>query len=188
MLADRREALRNALNDPEERVRQAAAESLEQIELLGELEQLLRQAVEGARGERVKALFALEKARSERVYPVLLQALEDEDADLRAAAVQVLGRRHHPSTLKAVLKCLKDPEPAVRVHAAMALGAFGDRRLIPYLAAVLKARDDALVCAAIDSLARIGDPDAEEHLLTALQDPRSKVRAAAATALGQLDF
>ncbi|NIQ94646.1 MAG: HEAT repeat domain-containing protein, partial [Desulfuromonadales bacterium] len=47
--------------------------------------------------------------------------------------------------------------------------------------------DDALVCSALNSLGRIGVPEAEEPILGALRDPRASVRKAAAEALGELE-
>ena len=92
---------------------------------------------QGNRGQKVQALIALESIDSPRAFPLLLEALKDADADIRATAVQVLGKKAHPKTIGSLLRHLKDPHPAVRVHCAEALGHFADSRLVPYLAAVL---------------------------------------------------
>ena len=93
---------------------------------------------------------------------------------------------YEAKTLPALVKHLKDPAAAVRVHTAEALGNFSDRRLIPYLAAVLSADDAELVVSAISSLGAIGAAEAEPHLLPLLRDSRSAIRQAAAEALGRL--
>jgi HEAT repeat protein len=86
MLDERRRRLMDVLHDPDQSVRLAAATALERLETLSELEQLIA-AVKGAdRGKRVQAIYALERIRSDEVYPALHEALEDPDADIRAAS------------------------------------------------------------------------------------------------------
>ena len=169
MLAERRQRLKSALNDQDEEVRRLAAQALEHLEALQELDHLLEVAQGAERGLRVQALFALERATSERVFPVLLAALEDGDADIRCAAVQVLGHKCKPDTLGPIVKHLKDPAPAVRVHVVDAMGRFGDPRLVPYR-----------------SLGQIAAAAAQDFLLPLLDDPRPKVRREAVSALGVL--
>ena len=84
------------------------------------------------------------------------------------------------------MRHLKDPHPAVRVHAAEALGNFSDRRLTPYLTALLHDPDEELVKSAVRSLAAIADPVAEPDLLALLKGHRPALRCAAAAALGSL--
>jgi HEAT repeat protein len=88
--------------------------------------------------------------------------------------------------LKNLVKHLMDPHPAVRVHAAEALGNFQDRRLVPFLTALLQEQDMELVKSAVRSLGKIGDPEAESELLLLLQDSRPALRLEAVVALGQL--
>ena len=186
MLEQRRNQLKAVLNDPDLNVRQAAATALERLETMAELEQLL-EAVKGAnRGVRVQAIYSLERIHSEQIYPVLLEALEDQDADIRAATVQVLGSKKHRNSLGPLVKHLKDPSPAVQVHVADALGQFADPRLVPYLGAVLKSKDDALVCSAAKAIRTIGVATGEPLLLPLLKDSRPRVREAAVEALGLL--
>jgi HEAT repeat protein len=115
-----------------------------------------------------------------------LHLLQQADADLRATAIQVLGTKKNPQTLGALVKHLKDPHPAVRVHAATAVGYFSDKRLIPYLAALINEKDDTLAAAATKSLGRIGAVECETHILAAMQDPRPVVRLAAARAISTI--
>jgi HEAT repeat protein len=87
-----------------------------------------------------------------------------------------------------MVRHLKDPDPAVRVHAAEALGNFSDRRLTPFLTALLHESDEELVKSAVRSLAAIADPAAETDLLVLLKDQRPALRALAAEALGVLNL
>jgi len=182
----RKKVLLKALNDPEDAVRQAASQALEKIEASWSLSHITALLKEGNRGQQVKALIALERIDSLQIFPLLLTALKNPDADIRAAAVQVLGHKAHPKTLGNLVKYLKDPHPAVRVHCADALGNFADARLVPLLGACLQDADDALVVSAARSLGKIGSPQAEEALAAAATDPRAAVRAAALLALAEL--
>jgi HEAT repeat protein len=168
-------------------VRLAAAEALEKLEAIMDIEHILGLLKDGGRGGRVRALYALEKVNSPRAFPPLRAALKSPDPDIRGVAVQMLGKKKNPKTLEHLVRHLRDPHPAVRVHAAEALGYFSDRRLVPYLAAVLVEGEANLVIGAIRSLAAIGAPDAEKSLLPLLDDPRPAVRREAARAIGELE-
>lgn len=186
MLDDRKKLLREALGDSDEGVRREAAAALEKLESIANLEQILETLKSENRGLRIRAIFALERINSAKVFPPLLKALEDPDADIRSTAVQVLGTKKNPKVLGNLVKHLKDPNPAVRVHVAEALGNFQDQRLVPYLGAVLKARDEELVASAVRSLAAIGAAEGEKFLLPLAKDPRTAVRREAVSALGRL--
>ncbi|MCK7497841.1 MAG: HEAT repeat domain-containing protein [Comamonadaceae bacterium] len=70
----------------------------------------------------------------------------------------------HPKSLTSLVRHLKDPAPAVRVHTAEALGHFDDPRLVPYLAAMLQDADEQLVISAARSLGALGTIDAAAPL------------------------
>ena len=80
MLEVRRQALRGALCDADEGIRQAAAEALERLEAVQSLDDILQILKSGNRGLQVRAIFALEKVQSPRVYAPLLAALKVADA------------------------------------------------------------------------------------------------------------
>lgn len=185
-LEQRRNLLVGMLNDADEKVRLAAASALETLESFQELKQILESLRSDKRGERVKAIFAMEKVISPDVFPHLVSLLKDPDPDIRSVAVQILGVKAHPKSLNGLVRHLKDPAPAVRVHTAEALGHFKDARLVPYLSAVLNDQDEQLVVAAVNSLAAINLPEAVPPLLPLCKDSRAVVRQAAAAALGKL--
>src|SRR5262249_24936971 len=58
---------------------------------------------------------------------VLVGALNDPRAPRRAAAVEALCRAGGDKLLPTVRKLLQDPEPAVRLHVALALAIRGDK-------------------------------------------------------------
>ncbi len=186
MQNERWQALKQMLKDDSPEVRNAAAEALEQLESLLCVDEVIASMGSGARGRRIQAIFSAQQIDSSRIFQPLLKQLEDMDADIRVAAVQVLGHKRHPKTLGELVKRLKDPDSSVRYYAAEALGGFGDKRLISYLAPLLGGADSNLASCAAGALGSIGAPEAQGPLLKALEDKRPEVRAAAARALGKL--
>ena len=185
-LEQRRNLLIELLNDSEEDVRVAAAAALECLESLQDLQQIIQELKSDKRGQRVKAIFAMEKVKSTDIFPHLMGLLKDPDADIRGAAIQVLGAKGHPKSLSSLVKHLKDPSPSVRVHTAEALGHFDDERLAPYLVSLLAEDDEQLVASAARSLGSIGSLDSVEPLMKLTKDSRATVRVAAVEALSEL--
>jgi HEAT repeat protein len=185
-LEKRRNLLIGLLRDPDEAVRLAAAASLESLESCQEFSQILENLRSDKRGQRIKAIFAMEKVLGTEVFPHLINLLKDPDPDIRSSAVQVLGSKAHPNSLNSLVRHLKDPAPAVRVHTAEALGRFKDARLVPYLSAVLNNEDEQLVVSAVNSLAAINVPEAVAPVLSLVNDRRPIVRRAVAEAMGKL--
>ena len=82
-LEQRRNLLIELLNDSEEEVRVAAAAALECLESLQGLQQIIQELKSDKRGQRVKAIIAMEKVKSMDVFPHLIGLLKDPDADIR---------------------------------------------------------------------------------------------------------
>jgi HEAT repeat protein len=124
--------------------------------------------------------------------PALSKALQDEEAEVRRAAAWSLvriGRQAAPAT-PALAKALRDDDPEVRQRVAVALGYIGPlaRTAVPALLDVL-ANDKAWEPRrnAATALGRIGETgEVVPSLITALPDPDTNVRMAAAEALGLL--
>ncbi|MCD6527907.1 MAG: HEAT repeat domain-containing protein [Desulfuromonas sp.] len=150
MEAQRREALIGALQDGDRGVRQAAA--LEQIEQRQDSDALLKQLAHSERTNRIAALYGLESVDSDAIQTALCAMLKDDDADVRAVAVQVVGRKGYPAALAELVRCLQD-DTAVAVYAAQALAGYADQRLIPYYEAVIRSGDEQLQCACVQAVA-----------------------------------
>jgi HEAT repeat protein len=117
---------------------------------------------------------------------MLVELLQDLDPDVRAVAVQAVGARQDKSALVTLVRCLKDPSPAVAVHAAQALALFKDKRLVPYLQAMCRSDNTELVCACLDTLGKIGDISGMDAGVSAVSHPRQEVRLSAVRMLGRL--
>jgi HEAT repeat protein len=140
----------------------------------------------------------------------------DDDRDVVAAAVSLLGtlsdtdaagllvaalrqRLLAPSRIAArldrfpieiaevVAPLMADPDPVVRFWGATLLARYGSRPGVPgALAHLGRDRDPSVRKAAIESLGRIGGPQAEHTARRLLADPVWFVRAHAARAIGDL--
>lgn len=185
MLKERKSALQALLNDPQPMVRQAAASSLDAVEAIADIEQLLDKLEDGDRGEKIAAAYALERINVAKIFPPLIEALKSDDADLRLVVVRVLGIKKHPKTISALVKMLDDIEVGIQIEAAKALGGFADRRLPEYLAPLVK-REEQLALTAIEAIGRLGFPEGEAPLFEAMRDRRPEIRARAAEVLGGL--
>jgi HEAT repeat protein len=89
----------------------------------------------GILAEVQEALNAV-AVRDGKPDPALVKALQDKNVVRRAAAAVALAPETAPEWRDAVRLLLKDPEPAVRVKAALALATARDRSAVPTLIAL----------------------------------------------------
>ncbi|MEN8161149.1 MAG: HEAT repeat domain-containing protein, partial [Myxococcota bacterium] len=112
------------LGDSSWRVRKAAVERLiDQDDAASAVRALVAALADGENsGRRNAALEALTHFGPEAV-PVLLEASDDEDVDVRKQVVDTLGAIGHSSAADRLIQLLADPDANVRAAAAEALGA-----------------------------------------------------------------
>jgi HEAT repeat protein len=140
-----------------------------------------------ARGGAARIVLARVGARTKTVIPVLIEALKDEAAPVRAGAAAGLYwiAEEAGAAVPALAGALQDPDSRVRRLSGLALARIGPgaRAAVPALIQVLGDEDARVRAAAISALGRIG-PDAAAGLVEALQkDKAARIRAAAAAAL-----
>ncbi|MBI4052098.1 MAG: HEAT repeat domain-containing protein [Elusimicrobia bacterium] len=138
-------------------------------------------------GIRRQAIEKLLQFRDPRSIPALLDSLRDENAMIRAAAVDVLGllRAREASGSFAQL-LLKDPSPQVRQVCAISLAYLRDPLTVPSLIEALQDSSEGVRLAAARTLGLIKTPEALKPLLKLLQDKNLNMRRSAITALGEL--
>ncbi len=78
----------------------------------------------------------------------LITRLQASDANLKTSAAQHLAIFREPAAAPALAQCLRDPQPEVRVAAAVALAPCGTRESIPPLLAALNDTDPLVARAA----------------------------------------
>lgn len=133
------------------------------------------------RGEAIKALARIEgRALADQV----LRHADDRAWEVRAAAVEALGLLG--SGQKVVEAKLKDPVPAVRYRAIVALAmldkAQAERTVVYYL----KDKDPAMVRSATASLVHVATREATSKLVEQLSHADKDVRLAAAEAIARV--
>jgi HEAT repeat protein len=143
---------------------------------------------QGATEGRLRALQRFEQRGSKAApaVPLLISALRDPDANIRAQTAVVLSQIGEPGlgALPHLILLLKDPSAQVRSSGALAIGRFGVRAeaAIPALVESLRAAPDHRCVEAATALGRIGDA-AVPALIDLLSLEDSNVRSGVAQAI-----
>jgi HEAT repeat protein len=149
----------------------------------GRVLRIERELLHGSPAERRAAARMLGGYPGREPGP-LLQALEDDDPDVRAEAAAAAGRVRAPGAVPILLDWLTDPDPGSRAAALAALGKLGD----PAAGAVLlPALSDVSPQVRREAVLAIAATGAAAHVLAlraGLLDADAEVRSAAARALG----
>ncbi len=118
--------------------------------------------------------------------PGLIEALKDEQTDVRLHAITALGELGDARATQPLVLALKDSEPRVRGRAASALGEIRDRATVEALIPLVRDSNVDVRRRAIRALAEIRDANAIPALTAALKDDDAGVRRAAVMALAEL--
>ncbi len=121
-----------ALQHPDPKVRYRAAETLAQLGALAkfavpELKDALKDKHPMVRVKAAEALWKIDQTPVATLLPVLLQAMKDKDANVRAAAppvIALLGAKAK-AAVPALVNALADKEFGVKLSAITALGDMG---------------------------------------------------------------
>lgn len=161
-------SLLEALGDARPDVRRTGAEAVREVSITASeasatLDQAPRDDIFVSRTARA-ARRAISTSAEDAV-PVLLEALKDEDPDVRRAAVQTLGQlgqlgsRDARDAVPALLATLKSAPVTVQSEAALALGRIGAEpsAVVPALADALTHPDPAVRFQAARALSLLGD-------------------------------
>lgn len=185
-LAQKSGALRRALGDAMPTVRIAA------INALGEAKaaDLIPRFIEiGRTEEGPESIFAYaalyRMGQSDRLADIA-GAATLPDADVRMAALGVLGRLKRLSSLAILSQAVYDPNPSVRAFAAGALGEFGSAGGIAPLTHAIGDEIAMVRGIAAGSLGRLGIQDNRPLLQALIRDPSWQVRAGAVEGLLRL--
>jgi HEAT repeat protein len=114
----------------------------------------------------------------------LTELLQGSDLDLRMQAALALGEQNDSRATEALVKALNDVDTNVRYHAIEALGKLKAVDAVDALAEIAESGHFFLTFAALDALAKIGDPRVAPRILPLLED--ELLREPAVNLLGQL--
>ena len=183
-----------ALEDPDKTVRSNAAKSLGQIgkQDIALLPDLVRAMNDESWGVRINAAYAVyrtDRSKWDIVLPLLTEALNHENDDVRYDAVDVLGDIKAPiqDVMPLLVNALNDEDASVRRCAAKALGKIGDPAAVPVLREALQAEGWSMVQAVVVALTQIDAPEALETLISALSDTDYTVRYHVSDALEKMN-
>lgn len=99
---------------------------------LKSLDAISRILQKGKKPDKIKILHALGRSRDITIVSVLVQALEDKDADIDKLVFNGTG-----AMVPVMVECLSDPDPRVRQHAIYALQRLKVRRATEIIARML---------------------------------------------------
>jgi HEAT repeat protein len=152
-----RKAIRDMLNDPNERVRQEAADALGDLGDKEAAPLLARMLGDPDAGVREKAIDALGKVGASEAGASIAQLLSDPSGDVRKEAADVLGRLKAREGTNALLQALTDSNEDVRGEAIASLGEVGAVEAVPYLKQMYETNPGRHLIRLITALRALGD-------------------------------
>ena len=187
IVRQRIDALIPLLKDADPDVRTTVARAIDHLEACADLSETLHILKTGDMGARISAIYALGEIGGEGVINPLVYCAGRHEADIRAAAVEVLGKLAYAATLPVLLERLNDQNSAIQARAITAISNFPpSEELFNRLRPFLKSNDGDLDAEVALALARMGDRSVMETIVTLLTSPYASTRMAAATALSLL--
>jgi HEAT repeat protein len=120
------------------------------------------------------------------VVAALIGRLKDEDADVRAAAAESLGKLEDSRAVPGLIAALSDREAKVRAAAAESLAKFTDPRAVSALSALLADADVEVRKQALDALSEYESGVPAAGIIRLLSDPDADLRRDAAHALARV--
>ncbi|MDY6776252.1 MAG: HEAT repeat domain-containing protein [Halobacteria archaeon] len=166
-----------SLDDEDERVRKAAAESLAWSDDVN----VVKLLIDRYRGN---SDTQLSETADWTLVKLLTDALEDGAAVIRMDAALGLGRIGDDRAFEPLVDALDDPDPQVRENAAWSLGELGDERAVKPLTKLLTDSNQEVRKQAATAITDLGGEMAVDSLIDALEDDYTYVRKQAAFALG----
>lgn len=175
-----------ALDSHNAEERRSALRSLAQMNHPSAYSALVEAVQHPMRDVRIDAAFMLAKQTGNKDFaavPGLIEALSDEDARIRSAAVKVLGEIGSPDSVPHLLEVVNhERDGNIRWQATGALSKMG-QAAVPGLVQALRDQDWKVRRSACEALWGMGEPSAVPALAEALCDPNDVVRQAAGGAI-----
>jgi HEAT repeat protein len=116
----------------------------------------------------------LGEQNDDRSLPLMLSAIKDEDENVRAAAVEHLGKKGELSVVDALIEILDGGDLWTAYPAADALGRIGHVKAVPHLVKALKVKP--LREPVLKSLGRLAVPSTLGHIIPLLEDPSKRIQ------------
>jgi HEAT repeat protein len=199
-ISKRIEALEEALKDPDEGVRQKAAESLSRIEAKADFDTYILMLDSDDRATRIQAIYHLAELATQPAIELLRLQIRDPYDDVRAAVVQALGESSNNYTIREIrqeavdiaLMGLEDVNLSIRASAADTLAKFKDPRSARALLALIttgtkdESEDAQPAVSALLALGEIGGTKVVPEIIEKAKVDNLQIREAALKILGML--
>ncbi|PSN10852.1 phycocyanin alpha phycocyanobilin lyase [filamentous cyanobacterium CCT1] len=153
-----------------------------------DLEQISAQLKSEDSKDRMLALASLRDVPAAQAAPLIRQALDDKNLQIRSMAVFALGIKPDEEAFDILVNLLTtDPDYGIRADAAGALGYLEDQRAFgPLVRAFYEDSDWLVRFSAAVSLGNLKDPRAHDVLMQALQSEETVMQQAAIAAVGEI--
>ena len=154
--------------------------------VINEAEQakILKSAEDPDASVRWESALLLDKMKSPQALPLMFHMLQkDLDTELRVKVCRLLGDRHGPEVLQALVGALKDQEAEVRLASLRSIEKIGDYSVAGVLASgPIKDQDETVRLQALKTLNALQDKKAAEIEAARVRYEQEKAAAAAAAA------
>ncbi len=136
------------------------------------VERLLQvyEAEETAVSVKCAALEAMAPANYPRLIELIETAYQDPLAEMRQSAVFAMGSNADTRWMPIILQEMNNLEADMRAEAARAAGLIGSSDAVEQLAEIAGEDDEDIALVAITSLGQIGSEEAQEILMSLLED------------------
>lgn len=168
-----------------------AMEAATLFDKLGYADYYMESIKSGNRWEQALAAERLGHIRCKRALPIIAEALESGNTDLKLMAIYAAGRIGDPSILPDLVRIMKSVvttgEEISKKILASSIISFGDKATVS-LVEDLNCPDWRVRAAFLALLAEIGGEGLAPLFMKMLDDPEQDVRAKAAMGLGRIKF
>ncbi len=199
-ISQRIETLEKLLKDPDEGVRQKAAESLSRVEAMVDFDAYVSTLDNDNRAVKIQAIYLLAELATESAIELLRSQMSNPYDDVRAAVIKAFRDSSDnyriaevcKKAVDVILMGLEDLDWSIRTSAADTLGKFKDPRSAAPLLAMMKgmvgheSEDIQLIVSIILALGEIGDRDAVPDIIKKAETDEFEIKEAALKVLGLL--
>jgi HEAT repeat protein len=179
------ETLRELLSDPSPAVREAASSSLDRLRAKRSVDSYRKTLEAGTLEERMRVVFSAEDIGGSEGASLLLEALNDREAEVRGAAARALAFFPTIPVLKALVERLSKEQGVVLGNILETLGASRRKELAPIIARYLGNEDAEVASKAVGAYVLLAGKDGWEKILLQAHSGSEAVRAAVARALSE---
>lgn len=143
-----------------------------------EVKEKVQQKIQSESGtERANAIEFLILLQGEQSFPMLFQALKDEDATVRQKAVSLMGTGYHHEFQRPLSSALADEDARVRELAARGLAGYASPEVVDALLSSVRDEVIWVRLATYESLAAIGESRAATVLTQQIETENPIARA-----------